>query len=184
MFRSSLNRGALAVAALAVALALAGLASTLTPAAQGQATVNVTIKNIAFVPQNITVVIGVNNTVTWTNSDPQSLAPYHTVTPDPGDPTTNWGSGHLTTGQSYTYTFTTPGTYGYYCTLHPFAKGTVKVLSAGPSAATTTASGASPSSGVPEFPFSLASLVVAALVAATYLLARRTSKLDRGPRRL
>lgn len=36
-------------------------------------------------------------------------------------------SAALATGQSYSYTFTKPGTYSYLCTIHPFMTATVTV---------------------------------------------------------
>jgi len=72
-----------------------------------------------YSPTTITVVIGVNNTVTWTNND--NIA--HTVTADNGV----FDSGLLNQGQTWTYTFTTPGTYAYHCSIHPWMKGTVVV---------------------------------------------------------
>lgn len=77
----------------------------------------VTIAHFQFSPQSITVKAG--TTVTWTNNDSVS----HTVTGDNGGP----GSSGLSNGQSYSYTFTTPGTYTYHCTIHPMMKGTVVV---------------------------------------------------------
>lgn len=73
-----------------------------------------------FSPSRITVVIGVNNTVTWTNDD---VSP-HTVTA--ADKT--FDSGNLNAGQSFTYTFNTPGTYDYVCLYHSWMKGTVVVV--------------------------------------------------------
>lgn len=73
-----------------------------------------------YSPQNITVVIGVNNTVTWINNDNA----VHTVT-DNGV----FDSGYIQPGQSWSYTFTTPGTYEYHCSLHPWMTGTVIVES-------------------------------------------------------
>lgn len=78
---------------------------------------NVTIQNFQFSPQSITVAAG--TTVTWTNRDSVS----HTVTGDNGGP----ASSQIATGQSYSYTFATPGTYTYHCTIHPMMKGTVIV---------------------------------------------------------
>ena len=75
-----------------------------------------------YSPSPVTVVIGVNSTVTWTNNDD---AP-HTVTANDG----SFNSGNLNTGQSWSYTFTTPGVYSYYCTYHPWMKGTVIVKAA------------------------------------------------------
>lgn len=73
-----------------------------------------------YSPPTITVVIGVNNTVTWINND---NAP-HTVT-DTGV----FDSGNMNQGQSWTHTFTTSGTYTYHCTYHPWMTGTIIVKS-------------------------------------------------------
>jgi plastocyanin len=37
------------------------------------------------------------------------------------------GSVALSTGQSYSFTFTKPGAYAYLCTIHPFMTATVTV---------------------------------------------------------
>jgi plastocyanin len=76
-----------------------------------------------YAPDKITVVIGVNNTVTWTNNDPI----HHTVTSAPGNGSLN--SGDMAQGATYTYTFTTPGTYDYVCVYHAWMTGTVVVKS-------------------------------------------------------
>jgi plastocyanin len=73
-----------------------------------------------YYPENVTVVIGVNNTVTWVS---HSLA-YDTVTGVNGTP----ASGSIAPGQTFSYTFTSPGTYPYRCVYHPWMTGTVKVL--------------------------------------------------------
>jgi plastocyanin len=79
----------------------------------------VAIKGFAFSPAALTVKVG--TTVTWTNADGDA----HTVTSqDPGGPLQ---SAALATGQSYSYTFTKPGTYAYLCTIHPFMTATVTV---------------------------------------------------------
>ncbi|MDG7006880.1 MAG: cupredoxin domain-containing protein [Nitrososphaerota archaeon] len=64
-----------------------------------------------YSPPTITVVIGVNNTVTWVNNDDVP----HTVTASDG----SFNSGDMNAGQSWTYAFATPGTYSYYCAYHP-----------------------------------------------------------------
>jgi plastocyanin len=64
-----------------------------------------------FLPQVITVVLGVNNTVTWINQD--LIA--HNVISNTGV----FASGDLSPGQTYTFTFTHAGTYPYYCSYHP-----------------------------------------------------------------
>ena len=75
-----------------------------------------------YVPQTITVEIGVNNTITWMNQDG---AP-HTVTSN----TNVFNSGTIVPGSNFTMTFTSPGTYLYHCNIHPFMSGTVIVLNA------------------------------------------------------
>lgn len=78
---------------------------------------------ITFSPKIITVTIGTNNTVQWTNMD---SAP-HTVTSTPGDPT-SFNSGAIGMNGTFIYTFTQPGVYNYYCTFHPgWMNGTVIV---------------------------------------------------------
>lgn len=79
----------------------------------------VSIMNFAFSPAALTVKAG--TTVTWTNKDSDA----HTVTSQgSGGPLR---SAALATGQSYSYTFTKPGTYSYLCTIHPFMTATVTV---------------------------------------------------------
>lgn len=79
----------------------------------------VLIKGFAFAPAALVVKVG--TTVTWTNRDTDA----HTVTSQGnGGPL---ASTALSTGQSYSYTFTKPGTYSYLCTIHPFMTATVTV---------------------------------------------------------
>ena len=80
-------------------------------------TTDATIKNMAFSPAQITVPAG--STVRWTNQD--SIP--HTVTADNG----KFNSGNLSSGNSFEFTFTTPGTYSYHCSIHPNMKGTIVV---------------------------------------------------------
>ena len=81
------------------------------------ATNTVAIQNFAFSPAIVTVKTG--TTVTWTNRDQDS----HTATAMSG----GFHSPTLNTGQSYHYTFTTPGRVDYLCTIHPFMTATVVV---------------------------------------------------------
>ena len=73
-----------------------------------------------YAPATISVMIGLNSTVTWVNQD---TAP-HTVTAKGG----SFNSLNLEPGKSFTYTFTVPGTYTYYCLYHSWMKGEVKVV--------------------------------------------------------
>ena len=74
------------------------------------------MKNFAFSPDSVEIKVG--ETVTWTNED----AAAHTVTGDGGV-----DSGQLATGQTYSKTFDTAGTYAYHCSIHPAMTGTVVV---------------------------------------------------------
>jgi amicyanin len=77
----------------------------------------VTIQNFAFSPATVTIKAG--TTLTWTNRDQDP----HTVSATSGA----FRSPTLNTGQSYQYTFTTPGHFDYLCTIHPFMTATVVV---------------------------------------------------------
>ena len=77
-----------------------------------------------YAPDVVTVVIGKNNTVFWTNND---VAP-HTATSDTSGIFDSGMNGGLTTqGGTYQFTFTTPGTYHYHCSFHAWMQGTVIV---------------------------------------------------------
>ncbi len=79
--------------------------------------VDVTVQNFAFSPATITVKAG--TTVRWTQKDSTT----HTVTSDNGV----FDSKNLAQGQTFTYTFSTPGTYNYHCSIHSYMTGTVIV---------------------------------------------------------
>lgn len=82
--------------------------------------------NKFFVPDNVTV--GKGETVTWTNKD----STLHTVTsgtPEGTDSGVDFDSSYMAGGKKFRWTFDIPGTFDYYCTLHPFMTGTVNVLS-------------------------------------------------------
>jgi len=103
-------------AATAYALGTAG------PAPLGGSTIYISETPISwqYSPQNITVVVGVNSTVTWVS---RSIA-YDTVTARDG----SFASGTIPPGGTYSFTFRAPGTYEYYCLYHPWMTGTVTVL--------------------------------------------------------
>ena len=65
--------------------------------------------------------VKVGTKVTWTNEDTDA----HTVTSL--NSVGPLSSQALNTGQSYTYTFTKPGTYKYFCSIHPHMVGTIVV---------------------------------------------------------
>ncbi len=87
------------------------------PAAQASAPNGISIANFAFGPSTLTVKAG--DEVTFTNNDSVT----HTSTGADG----TWDSGPIAPGQSYKVTLTTPGSYSFHCSIHPFMTGTVVV---------------------------------------------------------
>jgi plastocyanin len=81
----------------------------------------VTIDNFTFNPQQLTVKAG--TTVTWTNHDdiPHGIAATGNAFKR---------SDALDTDDSYSFTFTTPGSYQYFCYIHPHMTGTIVVEAA------------------------------------------------------
>jgi plastocyanin len=101
--------------------AVASQAPELAPADSGAtptgAVAHAGMRNLAFVPGTVEIAAG--TTVEWLNNDPLS----HSVTADDN----SFSSGLIAPGRKWRHTFTTPGTYTYHCTPHPFMKGTVVV---------------------------------------------------------
>ena len=89
------------------------------PGPAGAAEVKVGIDNFTFNPKVVTVKAG--DTVVWTNRDDIP----HTVA-DPG----KFKSKALDTGDTYSFTFTTPGSFDYFCSLHPHMTGRIVVETA------------------------------------------------------
>ncbi len=83
-------------------------------------TVSIDISNFIFHPDPVTIKVG--TTVTWTNNDSM----FHTVTTLSSAPAA-FHSGNIPTGGTFTYTFTLPGTFPYYCKIHPWMMGNVTV---------------------------------------------------------
>lgn len=91
--------------------------SAVTPVKSTPAKADVNISNFSFNPATITINSGM--TVVWTNND---SAP-HAIASDNG----SFSSNPLSNGQTFTNTFTTPGTYTYHCSIHPSMQGTIIV---------------------------------------------------------
>jgi plastocyanin len=122
----------------------------------------ITSSSQGFAPASVTVVIGVNNTVTWTDNDNQMDAqgyePNHIVAANDK----SFASNSLAIGDQFTYTFNSPGTFQYHCNIHAWMNGIVIVKGT----ATPT----------PEFPLPFVVLVVAlGVAAAAFSLTRRGS---------
>jgi plastocyanin len=108
----------------------------------------VSIVDTSFQPATITVAAG--DTVTWTTT--QSIGQPHSVTSGTpgGDVGKDFdsGIGLKDNGESYQFTFDTPGTYLYFCQVHPtLMRGQVIVTAAGGASAPPSA--APPASAAP-----------------------------------
>jgi plastocyanin len=78
---------------------------------------DIVIQQFSFSPQRLSVKAG--TTVTWINQDDTP----HIV----ASSTKLFKSKALDTTDKFSFTFTTPGTYEYFCSLHPHMSGTVVV---------------------------------------------------------
>jgi amicyanin len=87
----------------------------------------VSIDNFTFTPPSLTVKAG--TTVTWTNKDdiPHGIGSAGNAFAK---------SRALDTDDSFSFTFTKPGTYQYFCYIHPHMVGTIVVEAASGSNAT------------------------------------------------
>ena len=116
------TRSVLSFAAAIGALLTVGAAAD--PAAAPQAAADaqadqVIIGDFAFEPSTLTVTAG--TVVKWVNKDDD---PHTVIGTDPESPIK---SRPLDTGDRYSIALTKPGTYRYFCSLHPHMTGTVIV---------------------------------------------------------
>jgi plastocyanin len=79
----------------------------------------VTIDNFAFNPPLLTVAVGTK--VTWINRDDVPHTATSTAKPRVID------SGPLDTDDQFTHAFVAPGTYDYFCAVHPHMTGRIVV---------------------------------------------------------
>ena len=75
------------------------------------------IQNMAYSPASITINVG--DTIVWENKDSGA----HTVTANDG----SFDSGYMGSGATFSFTFTSPGTFDYDCAYHSSMTGTVIV---------------------------------------------------------
>jgi plastocyanin len=103
-----------ATAGMTAAVVVPGWAQGAPPAGAG----TVSIDNFTFTPQTLTVKAGTE--VTWTNRDdiPHGIASENNAFAK---------SKALDTDDSYSFTFAAPGTYKYFCYVHPHMTGTIVV---------------------------------------------------------
>jgi plastocyanin len=95
-------------------LVLAGL--LFCACAAGDQTINVG-PGISFSPSSVTVAPGGKVTWVWAGV-------FHSSTSDSQSGPEVWNSGIISTG-TFDHTFTTPGTYPFYCMVHSFPGGTI-----------------------------------------------------------
>ena len=102
---------------LALGAMAALLAGAIVVAPVYAADTEVSIENFTYNPQQITVKAG--TTVTWVNHDDIP----HTVV----SKTFVFKSKALDTDDKFSFTFTTPGSFAYFCSLHPHMTGSIVV---------------------------------------------------------
>jgi plastocyanin len=97
---------------LGVCLLLAGalVKTVMRKAAAASVGVEIKIDNFTFAPGEVTVAPG--TTVQWVNRDD---IPHTVVSEDK----TTFKSKALDTDDKFSYTFSKPGTYTYFCSVHP-----------------------------------------------------------------
>lgn len=100
-----------------IAIAALAVAAVAAPHARAAGPATVTIDEFTYAPARLTVPVG--TTVTWLNGDEEP----HTVT----STTAAFASAGLGHGESFARTFDRPGTYPYFCALHPHMRAVVVV---------------------------------------------------------
>jgi plastocyanin len=93
------------------------------PATSGAATIAIKITATGFTPKTVT--INQNDAVKWTNADKVN----HQLVANNGA----FASGIMKPGETYSFTFTTAGKFGYHDALHPSLTGTIYVKGPPPS---------------------------------------------------
>jgi|SRR6266404_4158693 len=117
--RRSVRILGLAVGVVVALAAFAAGARAFTARAQQAQPVNAEVKidNFSFGPASLTIAAG--TTVTWINRDdiPHTVASEDKL----------FKSRVLDTDEKFSFTFAKPGTFGYFCSLHPKMTGKVVV---------------------------------------------------------
>ncbi|MBW3582594.1 MAG: hypothetical protein KY455_05785 [Euryarchaeota archaeon] len=114
------------VVAFGILMALP-LLSAYVPTAEA-ATVDVSVYNFGFNPSMVSIAPGDSVRWTWNSGG----TPHTVVEGTPGSAGATW-CGYSTSPNTCTKTFSTVGTYDYFCSVHPSAmRGSVRVLAAPP----------------------------------------------------
>jgi len=112
---STMNLSKIVLMALVLSLTLLASSpnlrvSTLQASASASETITVNATDYKFTPRNLNITTG--TTVIWVNRGQAA----HTSTESSAPPV--WSSGNLDPGQNYSFIFTQPGDYSYYCGYH------------------------------------------------------------------
>ena len=108
------------IVGVVVVLALVSFANGRYPVAAAQEKANtnvVSIDNFSFTPMELTIPVGTS--VTWINKDD---VPHTVVSVDH-----KFKSHALDTDERFLFTFQNPGTYEYFCSVHPKMVGKIMV---------------------------------------------------------
>jgi plastocyanin len=119
MRRSVVIVGLAAALALGIGLFGSGRNRSVAQAQEKASTTEVKVDNFSFGPVTVTVPVG--TTVTWINRDD---IPHTIVSTD--DPKA-FKSKVLDTDEKFSFAFSKPGTYPYFCSIHPKMTGKVIV---------------------------------------------------------
>lgn len=90
------------------------------PAPSGEASKSEKVDIVEFTYQPDPVVVQAGGKVIWQNQD----AAPHTATADDD----SWDTGTIEKGKIGSETFKEPGTFAYFCEIHPDMRGTVEVV--------------------------------------------------------
>jgi amicyanin len=101
--------------------AIAVFAAALTYAQDQASSQAVKIDNFSFSPATLTIPAG--TTVKWTNHDD---IPHNVVAPEQNG-AKSFKSPVLDTDEEFSYKFDKPGTYSYFCAIHPKMTGKIVV---------------------------------------------------------
>ncbi len=116
---ATIKRRTLLCAAGAALLLSAAAVSGRQPNAAAANSRQIAIENFAFVPATVTVTAGTE--IVWVNHDEEP----HTV--NSIDTAAAFKSPPLDTGDKFTFVFSRPGRYTYFCSIHPHMVGTITV---------------------------------------------------------
>jgi plastocyanin len=111
----------LAIAAAVILVAMAAgrprISGFVAEQEKASAEAAIKIDNFSFTPAMVTVPAG--TTVRWTNRDD---IPHNVVSDDK-----SFKSKAMDTDENFSYTFSKPGTYSYFCSIHPKMTGKIVV---------------------------------------------------------